>query len=155
MFHTRHRLRVPQVLGLWLLVLSIVFGPVGLGGSLAFALTNAAQACGTSCPCASTPDDGGESAHAHDGEDAPGHDATTKIERPCEDDDVPSAGDDPCEDDCPDDCPECNCGVAVAVAVLPLPLPARGRPPTSAQTFSPPDSPLSGAGFGIFKPPRG
>ncbi len=127
---------------LWLLVMSLFFGPAGLHGSIAFA--SASKACGVSCPC----DEGSQEDNAEDQHDdaeagscadgaASGHENGS-----------------PCEEDCPDDCPNCSCWVGAAMAVLPLSLPTASLPSLPLRVLAPLEAPVSGAGSGVFRPPR-
>lgn len=141
MFHTRDISSALHVAALWLLVVSVFFGPAGLGGSAAFASASVAKPCGVSCPC----DDA-----AHDRQ--PGD-----HEEHADDDDGAHAGQDdgePCKDECPDDCPNCGCCLGVAMAVLPLPVTSGATACASARVLSPVDSPANGACTGVFRPPR-
>lgn len=142
-----HALRVAAS---WLLVVSVFFGPAGLGGSAAFAAS--AKPCGVSCPCddaAPADEHAGEHAGEHEEHADPG---------PCDDDDGHAepeheAGD-PCQDECPDDCPHCGCCLGVAMAVLSLPVISLPVSCCSARTLAPADTPASGACTGVFRPPR-
>lgn len=142
----RHLLDALRVAALCLLVVSVCFGPGGLGGSAAFASAN--TPCGVSCPCDEAGHDDHENEQKDDHADAD----------PC-DDDVgadPEHGDDgdPCKDECPDDCPNCGCSLGVAMAVLPLPVISRSVGHSSARMLAPVDVPGSGACTAVFRPPR-
>ena len=139
-----------------LLAVCVWLGPAGVGGTPAFAA--AARACGASCPC---DEDGGE-AHVEDGNEHGGHvgdDDPAQIEGAAGDGepaaDPKPAGDDPSEDACPDDCPSCGCGFGVALAVIPLGLPTALRSFRAAHGLARRDAPASGAGSGVFRPPKG
>jgi len=141
----RNTLDALRVAALWLLVVSVFFGPAGLGGSAAFASAN--KTCGVSCPC----DEAAHDDHADD------HDDHAEAEA-CDDDAAADSehGDDgdPCKDECPDDCPNCGCCLGIAMAVLPLPVTSSRATCTSARVLAPTDAPASGAGSGVFRPPR-
>ena len=49
MTNTRDIINAARVAAVWLLVVSVFFGPLGLGGASAFAA--ASKTCGVSCPC--------------------------------------------------------------------------------------------------------
>jgi len=129
---------------LWLLVVSVSFGPAGLGGSAAFA--SAHKTCGVSCPCDEAAQDGHADEHDEHAEANPDDDAAADSEH----------GDDgdPCKDECPDDCPNCGCCLGIAMAVLPLPVASSKATCTSARMLAPTDAPASGADRGVFRPPR-
>ncbi len=141
----RNILDALRVAALWLLVMSLFFGPAGLGGSAAFASAN--ETCGVSCPCdaAAPEDDAGDPAD-HAEADPSGDEAAADSERGDEDT--------PCKDECPDDCPHCGCCPGIAMAVLPLPVTSSRATCTSARMLAPLDAPASGAGSGVFRPPR-
>jgi hypothetical protein len=145
-----------------LLAVCVLLGPAGLGGTPAFAA--AARACGASCPC---DEDGGE-AHVEDGAERRGHvgdDDPSQLEAAAGDGEPAAdsehaagsepAGADPSEDACPDDCPSCGCGFGVALAVVPLGLPTALRSFRAAHGLARRDAPASGAGSGVFRPPKG
>lgn len=141
---TRHLRDALRVAALWLLVVSVFFGPAGLGGSAAFA--SASKTCGVSCPC----DEAGHDDHGDEHDDHADAD-------PCSDDGAADADHDdgdPCKDECPDDCPNCGCCLGVAMVVLPLPVTSSRATCTSARMLAPIDAPASGAGSGVFRPPR-
>jgi len=131
----------------WLVVVSLLVGPMGLGVGVASAKT-----CGSSCPCDDAPATPCDDAHAEeDGHDAhdddhgdggePGH----REEGPVDED---------CPDECPDNCPDCSCCSGVVMAVVPVTMP-RGL--VSFDSLTVPAS-LSaappGASFHVYRPPR-
>lgn len=144
MLHARDIPSALRMVALWLLVVSVLLGPAGLGSSVAF--TSPSRTCGVSCPC----DDEVRDSHAGDHEEHAGAD-------PCDDDggeDSEHQGSEPCQDDCPDDCPNCGCCLGVAMAVLPLSVTSSAVTSASARMFAPVDAPASGACTGVFRPPR-
>lgn len=133
-----------RMAALWLLVVSVLLGPAGLGSSVAFA--SPSKTCGVSCPC----DDGARDAHAGD------HDEHAAAD-PCDDDggaDSRHLGSEPRPDDCPDDCHDCGCCLAVAMALLPVSVTWRAVTSASARTLAPIDAPAAGALTSLFRPPR-
>jgi hypothetical protein len=138
----RHIIDGLRMAALWLLVMSVSFGPAGLGGSTGFATTS--KTCGVSCPCDDAVHDDGA-----DHEDAEADPCDDEVEADSEHDDG-----DPCKDECPDDCPNCGCGLGLAMAVLSLPVTTSAANGTSARTIAPVDAPASGACRDVFRPPR-
>jgi hypothetical protein len=142
MIQARDILSALRTTALWLLALSVFFGPAGLGGSSAFAF--ASKTCSASCPCdEALQDDHIDNEHS----DAPGL---------CTDEDQADGHEDssPCEHECPDNCPNCSCGLGVAMAVIPLTMPSTSLPSTAVRMLAPPDAPGSRARSGVFRPPR-
>ena len=140
----RHITDALRVSALWLLVVSVFFGPAGLGGSTGFAAT--LQTCGASCPC----DDAVHDDHVGDHEEHAEAD-------PCDEDvgrDSEHDDGDPCEDECPEDCPNCGCCLGITMAVLPLPVSSSAPSCTSVRMLAPADAPASGTCSGVFRPPR-
>ena len=125
-----HIIDVLRVAAMWLLVVVVLCGPVGLGGSAAFASVN--KACGVSCPCDETHDDNADEHDDHDDHD----DA------------------DPCKDECSNNCPNCCCCMGIAMIVFPLPVMLSRATCTSACMLAPIDAPASGADSDVFRPPR-
>lgn len=130
--------RALRIAAVWLLVMSVLFGPVGLGASSGLA---AASSCGSSCPC----DEALHDSHIEhdDGASCSGEDEQGNHDESA-----------PCEDQCPDDCPNCGCRVGVAMAVLPYAVPSHVALCSSALVLAPVDIPASVARTGIFRPPR-
>lgn len=117
----------------WLLALCVFLGPTG-GGSAALATTGE-----VSCPC-----DDAKSDHIGDHDD------------PCDEGaggEAHEAGD-PCEDECPDGCPDCGCCPGIAMAVLPQPLRSGTASRMPARMLAPIQTPASGTGSCVFRPPR-
>ena len=137
---TRHILDALRVAACWLLMVSVFFGPAGLGGST---FASASETCGASCPC----DEAAHDPHANERAKADpcGNDAAANLDH----DDS-----EPCKNDCPDDCPSCGCCVGIAMAVLPLAATSGAVRCTSARMLSPVDATASGACAGVFRPPR-
>ncbi len=133
-----------HVAALWLLVVSVFFGPIGLGSTAAF--PPAPKAGGVSCPCETDEHD------RHAGEHRGHPDAD-----PCDDSRETNSGHDegdPCQDECPDDCPKCNCCLGAAMAVLPLSQPSSADACASSDLLEPMDVPPSGFLTNVFRPPR-
>ena len=125
-----HIIDVLRVAAMWLLVVVVLCGPVGLGGSAAFASVN--KACGVSCLCDETHDDNADEHDDHDDHD----DA------------------DPCKDECSNNCPHCCCCMGIAMIVFPLPVMLSRATCTLACMLAPIDAPASGADSDVFRPPR-
>ena len=141
---TRDIIDALRVAAVWLLVVSVFFGPAGLGGSTGFAASS--KSCGASCPCDDAAVDDHEGDHAEHAE-----------ADPCDDDvhaDSEHDDGDPCKDECPDDCPNCRCCPGIAMAVLPLPVASSTATCTSSRMLAPIDAPASGACTDVFRPPR-
>jgi hypothetical protein len=132
-----------RVAAVWLLVVSVFFGPAGLGGSFAFAV--ASKPCGVLCPCDAAAHGGHAAEHDELADDpcAHHHDADSEHEDSA-----------PCEDECPDGCPDCRCCLDVAMAVIQLELPTNPPSSASARTLAPTDASPSGAGTDVFRRPR-
>ena len=142
----RNTLDALRVAALWLLVVSVFFGPAGLGGSAAFASAN--KTCGVSCPC----DDAGHDDRADEHDEHDEHYEHAEAD-PC-DDEAAADSDHDDGDPCKDDCPNCGCCLGIAMAVLPLQVTSSRSTCTSARMLAPTDAPASGAGSGVFRPPR-
>lgn len=135
-----------RVAALWLLVVSVFFGPAGLGGSLAFA--SGSKTCGASCPC-------DKASHDDCVDDQDEHAVAPDPCTPEQKAEAEAKSDSPpCEDQCPDDCPNCGCCHGVAMAVLPLPIPSAPLPSTPVRMMAPPDAAAIGARTAVFRPPR-
>ena len=133
-----------HVAGLWLLVVSVFFGPIELAS--AAASSTISKACGVSCPC-----EKGEYDNL-----AGGHEGHTDAD-PCDDSRETNSGHsdgDPCQSECPDDCPKCNCCLGVAMAVLPLSVASGAGSCISSRLLAPMDVPPNGFLIGVFRPPR-
>ncbi len=140
----RDNINFLQVAALWVLVASLFFGPIGLGGTSAFPAVS--KAGGVSCPCEKDEYD----SHAGEREGHPDAD-------PCDDGRETNSGHedaDPCQDECPDDCPKCSCCLGVAMAVLPLSQPSNAGACASSGLLEPVDVPPSGFLTNVFRPPR-
>jgi hypothetical protein len=140
----RHIIDALRVAALWLLVVSVFFGPAGLGGSTGFAATS--KTCGASCPC-------DETVHDDRAGDLEEH---AEVD-PCEDDvegDSEHDDGDTCKDECPEDCPNCRCCLGMAMAVFPLSVTSSTAICTSARMLAPVGAPASGTFTGVFRPPR-
>jgi hypothetical protein len=112
----------------WLLVMSVFFGPAGNGAASAFGVD--AKPCADSCPC----DEPQEA--EHDDCDDEGHDGET-----------------PADDECPEDCRGCSCAPALALTLVAWAVPA--SPLSSpALASAPSDAASTGVGTGVFRPPR-
>jgi hypothetical protein len=140
MLRGRDIIRAFRVPALWLLVLCVFCGPVGLGASSAFA--DASKPCGKSCPC-------DEERHAE-------HADEKSASSPCDDDHDPDDQGEgaPCDDGCPDGCPNCGCCVGIAMAAVPPAVALAGFPSVSSRVHAQTDVRSSGARTGIFRPPR-
>ena len=138
-----HIIDVLRVAAMWLLVVVVLCGPVGLGGSAAFASVN--KACGVSCPCDETHDDNADEHDDHDDADSDHDDAAADSDH----DDA-----DPCKDECSNNCPHCCCCMGIAMIVFPLPVMLSRATCTSACMLAPIDAPASGADSDVFRPPR-
>lgn len=128
----------------WLLMASVLVGPLGIGASVASA---AAKTCGVSCPC----EDVDVSAHADDASDG---EACT-----CADTDEPSHAEAERHDEfhadaCPDDCPDCNCCPGVMLGVVGVVAPRPSLPSHVYRISAPPEAPALGASSCVFRPPR-
>ena len=140
MLRGRDIIRAFRVPALWLLVLCVLCGPVGLGASSAFA--DASKPCGKSCPC-------DEQVHAE-------HADEKSASSPCDDPHDPEdqGEDTPCNDDCPDDCANCSCCVGIAMAAVPPSAAMAGLLSVSSRVHARTDVPSNGARTGVFRPPR-
>ena len=125
----------------WLLVVSVFFGPLGLGSAAAFSPTS--KTCGSSCPCE-------ESDHGNQQDEHAGHAEAD----PCDEANSNHEHDDPCQEECPDNCPKCSCCLGVAVAVLPLLTTTGLSSCSSSSLLAPGDEPANGFSTGVFRPPR-
>lgn len=154
----------------WLLVVTVLVGPVGLGASPAFAAVP--DPCDIACPCED--DDSGEHQHGEMvdgdgkapcddggecGEDGPCHgdaecgDECAFGERSETVDGVGTG--DPGQDECPEDCPNCGCGLlSMAMAVFPLPSGVPQAASFRTALFAFLHEPALGARLGVFRPPR-
>lgn len=61
---------------------------------------------------------------------------------------------DECPSECPGDCANCSCCAAVTPALPPLSLPAAAVTFVELADVAPADSPSSGVGTYVFRPPR-
>ena len=130
-----------RVAAAWLVVLSMIVGPMGLSGAWA-------KTCGLSCPCDDAHASTEAASHAASQQDAQ-HDAH-------EDAKTDNGGpiDDDCPEDCPDDCPDCACCLGVALGVVPMTI-TSVKPPYDALAVEPsPETPHLGAPFKLYRPPR-
>lgn len=137
-----------RVAALWLLLVPVLLGPVGLGGSAASPFASAS--CGVSCPC-----EGAE--HRDDGDadgDAEHHADAHADADACDDGDAEHRDDEPCDDECPEDCPNCGCCLGAAVAVLPLPVSWHATSGIAARACATAEQAAVGACVGVFRPPR-
>ena len=128
-----------RVVAVWLLVASVVVGPLGLGAAVAWV-----NNCGVDCPC----DDGHASAeadHANEGNRDGQHQGARESDQKDE-----GQGD----EDCPEDCPDCDCGLGVLVAVVPLTMPGVPAPRASLVAPTLRDAPVQGTFFNVYRPPR-
>lgn len=129
----RDILNALRVAALWLLVVSVLTGPLGVGASVASA---AMKTCGASCPC-------DEAQHAEYVDD--GCEASREI----------AQGDEtPCDDECPNDCPDCNCCPGLMVGLVPVVVPGLPISASSLKLLTPPDAPAYGDVSRVFRPPR-
>ena len=138
--HRPHILLARRAAAVWLVVVSMLVGPMGMNMSVALAKT-----CGVSCPCddAHASDDGDHVSHRdahHDAGESDHHD-----EGPVDDDGA---------EDCPDDCPDCDCCSGVVLAVVPLSTPSVQAPYCSFEAPRPPEAQPVGAIFDVYRPPR-
>lgn len=139
MVRTRDILSALRVAAIWLLVMSVCFGPTGRGAS-------SASTCGMSCPChEAMHDDRIEDHAAHSVDASSGAD---EGEAGGHEDEAPG------DDKCPDNCPNCICCLGVAMAVIPLAIPSTLRSSASICISAPPETPANGACTGVFRPPR-
>ncbi len=133
---TRNTINALRVASLWLVALSVLIGPLGVGAAIA---SSALKTCGVSCPC-------DEEQHA----DAGSHEGN-----PCEGGSASEHGEkNPCGDECPDDCPDCSCCVGLTIGVAPVALPSLPGLVSSSRLLQSPDAPVSSDIVGIFRPPR-
>ena len=132
MFRIRHITDSFRVAGLWLLVASVLVGPLGLGSFVASAEK---KTCGGSCPC-------DEEKHAE--EEAHG------------DDDCDSSHEVACgeETPCDDDCSDCSCCPGLMAGLVPIFVPGLPGTRSLSRLLVPPGAPASGEMTGIFRPPR-
>jgi hypothetical protein len=146
MFHARDVSSALHMTAVWSLVVAVLFGPAGLGGSAALA---SSKTCGASCPCDEAVHGDNDGTHEQHVEDDPCDDL-------CDDDRAHAghADGEPCEDECPDDCSNCGCCLGIAMAVLSKPVTSSATSCASARMLSPVDAPANGARTGIFRPPR-
>ena len=138
MLPTRETRRATRVAALWLLVVSVLVGPLGLGHSAAAAV----DACGTSCPC-----EGDRHVDHADGE----HASVTAEHDDCDGD---RDRGEPAEEECPDDCPDCSCCPGIVLGVVPTVMPSIALSSHACKSLIPPDAPALGALSGVFRPPR-
>ncbi len=90
----RDILNALRMLALWLWVVPVLAGPMGVGASVASA---AMKTCGVSCPC----DQAQHAAYA---------DEAAQADDDCGSSRKAAQGDEaPCEDECSDDCRDCTC----------------------------------------------
>ena len=133
---TRDILNALRVAALWLLVVAVFAGPLGVG---AFVASAATKTCGVSCPC-------DEEEHAE--EDAHSNDD-------CDGSREVACGDEtPCDEECPDDCPDCNCCPGLMIGLIPIVVPGLPGALSSSKFFVPPDARASGKIPDVFRPPR-
>ena len=135
---TRHILSALRAAGFWLVVASVLAGPIGASVASASMKT-----CGVSCPC-------DEAQHAEHAE-AESHDSSDGC------DDIGAVDHDegaPCDDECPDDCPECSCCRGLMAGLLSTVVPGLPGARTSSKLLAPPEAPANGDTSGVFRPPR-
>ena len=144
MLKTRDIIDSLRGVAVWLLVVSVLFGPAGLGASAALAA--ASKTCGVSCPCDEAGHDDHIDVHGEGADANPcaGEHATEPVH---------DVGD-PCNDECPEDCPDCGCCLGAAMPMILVPAAPGGRPSMSARTGAKVDSPASGVCAAFFRPPR-
>jgi len=130
-----------RTIAVWLLVVSVFLGPVGIGS--ASASTVGSKACGVLCPC----DDEPQQADHHDD-----CDEQSTVD-PCADEEAAHEhdGESPDGEACFDECSGCAPGVALATAAVLLAA-AHASAPDLA--LAPSDAPAAGVCIGVFRPPR-
>jgi hypothetical protein len=115
---------VVRAAAVWLLVMSVLLGPVGIGAASAIGW----KAWGVSCPC--------------DGTEQLDHD---DCDEPCADEENDGG--------CVEDCPSCGCGAGVALATAAVLLIAAPESSPDL-VLTPSDAPAIGVSTGVFRPPR-
>ena len=133
----RDILNALRMAALWLLVVPVLAGPMGVGASVAWA---AMKTCGVSCPC-------DEAQHAEYADEAAQADDDCESSR-----EATHSDEAPCEDECPDDCPDCTC-CGLMVGLVPMVVPLLGSA-SSSKLLTPPPAPACGDVSGVFRPPR-
>jgi hypothetical protein len=128
MFEVRNIIIAAHVPAVWLLVVSVFFGPMGLGASFAFAADS--KTCDASGAC-------DDAAHVDPAVVGDGNDTGA-----------------PNKEDCPDDCPECSCCPGLIVGLSPFVLPFLPDTNSSFNLFAPPDACFNGDIQGVYRPPR-
>lgn len=130
-----------RTIAVWLLVMSVFLGPVGIGSASASAVGS--KACGILCPC----DEPQQADHDDD------CDEQSTVD-PCADEEAAHEHDGGSPDDqaCFDECSGCAPGVALATAAVLLAAAAPASPPDLA--LAPSDAPAAGVCTGVFRPPR-
>jgi len=127
-----------RVTALWLLVVSVLAGPLGVGASVASA---AVKTCGVSCPC----DEAQHAEHA---------DETAQADDDYDGSEGAHGDMAPCEDECPDDCPDCTCCPGLMVCLVPMVVSDFLGSASSSKLLTPPDALACGDVSGVFRPPR-
>ncbi len=143
----RHLFNALRAFAVWLLMVSVLLGPIGIGGSS----PAASPPCGAACPCDEEPthDEHGDE---HEGDDELEHEAEHD---PC-DDEPADAHDDgaPANDECPDGCSSCGAAPSVALAMVGFSLVASSPPTDPDLLTTRSDGPAVGVRTGVFRPPR-
>jgi hypothetical protein len=124
----------------WLLVATMLVGPMGIGVSVA-----SAEPCGASCPC--------DDVHASDDGHRPTHDDGDQHSSESDHHDEAPVDDD-CPDDCPDNCPDCGCCSGVVLAMVAWTAPSVAATSYSLAVPPQPRAPAIGAFFNVYRPPR-
>lgn len=124
-----------RAVAVWLLMVSVFFGPAGLAASSA----SGPKACEVSCPCDEAEQDEHDEQDEHSDED------------PCDGEAADGHEDD---EECPEDCPSCGCGAGAAMTMVALTLQGTSLPSSSDLTLAQSDSFSSGVRSGVFRPPR-
>lgn len=122
-----------RTVAVWLLVMSVLLGPVGIGSASASGVGS--KACGVLCPC-DEPQEADCDEHSTVDPDA---------------DEAHEHGDESPEDACFDECSGCAPGVALPTAAVPS-IPTSASP--LDRSLAPSDAPATGVCTGVFRPPR-
>ena len=132
-----------RTVAVWLLVVSVFLGPVGIGAASASSVGS--KACGVLCPC----DDEPRQADHHDDCD---EQSAVDVD-PCADDEAAHEHDGGSPDDqaCFDECSGCAPGVALATAAVLLAAAPASSPELA---LTPSDAQAAGVCTGVFRPPR-
>jgi len=130
----RDILNALRMVALWLLVVPVLAGPMGVGASVASA---AMKTCGVSCAC-------DEAQHAEYADEA------AQADDDCESTREAAHG----EDECSDDCPDCTCCPELIIDLVPIVVPDLLGSASSSKLLTPPDALPCGDVSGIFRPPR-